>query len=228
MRHPPLQEEFNLDGFDSDDGADQEVPEDTKEDSDYEQITSALLVPPPNAEIAELRKVSLCRYHSPFIFRIYLCSEWTQVLALCQKTLTAAHAKLVNTTKELKTLKAALPPKKCREVLSKSDSLNESIGQVAKMFALLYCLWVIDSLFPIEKNPCVDLFSVDCWASSVAKRNAVVTEIFTIAPKTLHKEIATYQFFGSVVHGPRYLRHCLYINNVELLTVLYHPESREI
>ena len=54
MRHPPPQEEFNLDRFDSDDGADQEVPEDTEEDSDYEQITSALLVPPPDAEIAEL------------------------------------------------------------------------------------------------------------------------------------------------------------------------------
>ena len=54
MRHPPPQEEFNLDGFDSDDGADQEVPEDTEEDSDYEQVTSALLVPPPDAEIAEL------------------------------------------------------------------------------------------------------------------------------------------------------------------------------
>ena len=47
---------------------------------------------------------------------------------MCQKMLTATHAKLVNTTKELKTLKAALPPKKCRAVLSKSDLLNESIG----------------------------------------------------------------------------------------------------
>ena len=228
MRHPPLQEEFNLDGFDSDDGADQEVPEDTEEDSDYEQITSALLVPPPNAEIAKLQKVSLRHYHSPFIFRIYLCSEQTQALALCQKTLTATHAKLVNTTKELKTLKAALPLKKCRAVLSKSDSLNESIGRVAKKFALLYHLWVIDSLFSIEKNPSVDLFSADRWASSVAKHNAVVTEIFMIAPKTLHKEIATYQFFGSVVRGPRYLCHFLCINNIELSTVLYCPESREI
>ena len=93
---------------------------------------------------------------------------------------------------------------------------------------MLYHLWVIDSLFPVEKNPSIDLFSVDCWASSVAKHNAVVTEIFTIAPKTLHKEIATYQFFGSVVCGLRYLHHFLCINNVELLTVLYHPESREI
>ena len=112
--------------------------------------------------------------------------------------------------------------------MSKSDSLNESIGRVAKKFALLYHLWVIDSLFPIEKNPGIDLFSADCWASSVAKRNAVVIEIFMITPKTLHKEIATYQFFGSVVRGPRYLRHFLCINNVELSTVLYRPESREI
>ena len=73
MCHPPPQEEFNLDGFDSDDGADQEVPEDTEEDSDYEQVTSALLVPPPDAEIAELRKVNLHCYHSPLSF-IFTCA----------------------------------------------------------------------------------------------------------------------------------------------------------
>ena len=68
MHHPPPQEEFNLDGFNPDDGANQEVLEDTEEDSNYEQVTSALLVPPPDAEIAELRKVSLCCCCSPFIF----------------------------------------------------------------------------------------------------------------------------------------------------------------
>ncbi|KAG9310683.1 hypothetical protein JVU11DRAFT_9278 [Chiua virens] len=152
MRHstPQHQEEgFNLDGSDLDsNGSAREIQED-EEDSDLEQVMSALRVPGPGAEMAELRKA----------------------LALCQRTLTAIQA-----------LKAALPPNKCKAILNKSDSLNETTGRVAKKFALLYRLWVIEGLFPITSNSDVDLFSAGRRASPDAKRDAVIAELFMITP----------------------------------------------
>ena len=113
-------------------------------------------------------------------------------------------ARLENTMKELQIFKAALPLKKCKAVLSKSKLLSDSISWVAKKFALLCYLWIIDSLFPILDNPNVDLFNVGHWASSESKHNAIVTELFMIMPKTLHKQMPTYKSFSSVVCGLSY------------------------
>ncbi|KIK75891.1 hypothetical protein PAXRUDRAFT_171355 [Paxillus rubicundulus Ve08.2h10] len=126
------------------------------------------------------------------------CSQLIQALSLVQRALTKTDADLHRVKKELVTLTTALPLKKRKGILNKSDSLNESIGRVAKKFAMLYHLWVIDGLFPIVNNTGVDLSSTTCWASPEAKHNAVITELFTITPQVLTKEIHAYKAFSSV------------------------------
>ena len=133
-----------------------------------------------------------------------------QALAHCQKMLMETHAKLTITTKELHTLNAALPAKKCRNIIDKTDHLNENIGRFAKKFAMLHHLWVISGLFPIKNNPEVNLWSASLWESPVAKHDAVITELFMATPESLQKEIVKYKSFGSVVRGLSYLNHSLY------------------
>ena len=132
-----------------------------------------------------------------------------QALALCQKMLMETCAKLTITRKELRTLNAALPAKKCRNIKDKTDHLNENIGRFAKKFAMLHRLWVISGLFPIKNNPDVDLWSASCWESPAAKRDAIITELFMAAPESLQKEIVKYKSFGSAVRGLSHLNHSL-------------------
>ncbi|KIK78024.1 hypothetical protein PAXRUDRAFT_17111 [Paxillus rubicundulus Ve08.2h10] len=167
------EEMIDLDGSDLSDGSGQE---EDKEQRDQEQIMAIILPLPPDADIPALCKA----------------------LSLAQRALTKTDADLHRVKKELFTLTAALPPKKRKGILNKSHSLNESIGQVAKKFAMLYRLWVIDGLFPIVNNTGVDLSSMTCWASPEAKRNAVITKLFTIMPRVLTKEIHAYKAFSSV------------------------------
>ncbi|KIJ09893.1 hypothetical protein PAXINDRAFT_157791 [Paxillus involutus ATCC 200175] len=167
------EEMIDLDGSDLGDGSGQDEDE---EQRDQEQITAIIQPPPPDADIPTLRKA----------------------LSLAQRALTETDADLHRVKKELFALTAALPPKKRKGILNKSDSLNESIGQVAKKFTILYRLWVIDGLFPIVNNTGVDLSSTTRWASPEAKCNAVITELFTITPQVLTKEIHAYKAFSSV------------------------------
>ncbi|KIK79337.1 hypothetical protein PAXRUDRAFT_16380 [Paxillus rubicundulus Ve08.2h10] len=140
-----------------------------------------------------------------------------KALSLAQRALTETDADLCRVKKELFALTAALPPKKHKGILNKSDSLNESIGQVAKKFAMLYCLWVIDGLFLIVNNTGVDLSSTTRWASPEAKRNAVITELFTITPQVLTKEIHAYKAFSLVISPEGFLRSPVLINIIRLL-----------
>ncbi|KAN0073657.1 hypothetical protein V8E55_012134 [Tylopilus felleus] len=139
-----------------------------EEDSDAEQILSALHMPPADATIPELCKT----------------------LALCQKSLTETRAKLRITTKELQTLSAALPLKKRKGVMNRTGSLDENIGRVAKKFAILHRLWISKGFFPIEGslNPNIDLFSANRWDLSKNERDAVLTELFGIFTSTLNQE----------------------------------------
>ncbi|KAI9568407.1 hypothetical protein HD554DRAFT_2172510 [Boletus coccyginus] len=141
-----------------------------------ERITAILQQLPPDADIPTLRKA----------------------LLLAQQALTEINANLCQVKKELFTLMASLSSKKRKAVLDKLDSVNESVGRVAKKFSILYRLWVIHGLFPIENNPGIDLSATTCWASPEVKHNAIVTELFMIMPETLTKEIRTYKSFGSV------------------------------
>ncbi|KAG9310134.1 hypothetical protein JVU11DRAFT_9749 [Chiua virens] len=112
---------------------------------------------------------------------------------LRKKSLTEARAKLKLTTKELRTFHAALPPKKRRGIVNKSVSLDEDIGRVAKKFSMLH--------LPVGHrglNPDADLFDKKRWDSIDTKRDAVLTELFRIAPEHLYKEMVKYKPFGSV------------------------------
>ncbi|KAG6370486.1 hypothetical protein JVT61DRAFT_11972 [Boletus reticuloceps] len=173
MVHHPDQDEFSNESSGADPATDEE-----SEASDGEEILSALRVPAADIGIAELRKA----------------------LSLCQKALIETRGKLIVATKDLRTLDAALPAKKRKGILNKTGPLNDNIGRVAKKFAMLYRLWVIDGLFPIMnvENPDVDLRSTACWDSDEAKRSAVLTELFLVMPESLHKEMVKYKSFGSV------------------------------
>ncbi|KAF8435956.1 hypothetical protein L210DRAFT_3505949 [Boletus edulis BED1] len=173
MVHHPDQDESSNESS----GADPATNEDS-EASDGEEILSALHVPAADTDIAELWKA----------------------VSLCQKALTKTRGKLIVATKDLCTLDAALPAKKRKGILNKMGPLNDNIGHVAKKFAMLYCLWVIDGLFPIMNvnNPNVDLQSAACWDSDEAKRSAVLTELFLVMLESLHKEMVKYKSFGSV------------------------------
>lgn len=118
---------------------------------------------------------------------------------MAQRALSETDADLRRVKKELLALTAALPPKKRKGILNQSGSLNDSIGRLAKTFAILYRLWVIDGFFPVLDNPSTDLSSTTRWASPEAKRDAVITELFMIMPEILTKEIHAYKPFGSVV-----------------------------
>ncbi|KIK73408.1 hypothetical protein PAXRUDRAFT_20887 [Paxillus rubicundulus Ve08.2h10] len=117
---------------------------------------------------------------------------------LHKKTLAETHAELAITTRDLHTLNAALPAKKHRGVMDKTDNLNEDIGRIAKKFAILHRLWIISSLFLIKNNPDVNLRSASRWESPAAKHDAILTELFMAMPEPLHKEMAKYKSFSSV------------------------------
>lgn len=114
-----------------------------------------------------------------------------QALSLAQWALSETDADLHRVQKELFTLMASLPLKKRKGMLDKSDSVNESVSRAAKKFNMLYCLWVIQGLFPITNNPCVDLSTTAHWASPEARHDAIITELFMIMPEALSKEIHT-------------------------------------
>ncbi|KAF8435940.1 hypothetical protein L210DRAFT_3648178 [Boletus edulis BED1] len=172
VHHPDQDESCNESS-----GANPATDEDS-EASDGEEILSALRVPAADTDIAELWKA----------------------VSLCQKALTETRGKLIVATKDLCTLDAALPAKKRKGILNKMGPLNDNIGHVAKKFTMLYCLWVIDGLFPIMNvnNPNVDLQSAVRWDSDEAKRSAVLMELFLVMPESLHKEMVKYKLFGSV------------------------------
>lgn len=198
-----------------------------EEDSDAEQILSALHMPPADATIPELRKVSYATTVNRTQLLMYIHPFIWQTLALCQKSLTETHAKLRITTKELQILSAALPLKKCKSVMNRTGSLDENIGRVAKKFAILHRLWIPKVFFPIEGslNPNADLFSVNCWDLSKTERDAVLTELFGITPEPLHKEMVKYNSFSSVVCHQSH-SHSLCANHIK--SGHQHPKPREI
>lgn len=112
--------------------------------------------------------------------------------------------------------------------MAKTNPLDDDIGRVAKKFAMLHRLWVISGLFPITSNlnPNVDLLSAGRWNSPEAKRDAVLTELFRIAPQPLHKEMVKYKTFGSVVRDQSLFIRFLYANHIKL--VYQRPESGEV
>ncbi|KAF8835403.1 hypothetical protein BDN67DRAFT_1015590 [Paxillus ammoniavirescens] len=95
------EEMIDLDGSDLGDGSGQD-----EERRDQERITAIIQPLPPDADIPALRKA----------------------LSLAQRALTETDAELRRVKKELFALTAALPPKKRKGILNKSDSLNKSIG----------------------------------------------------------------------------------------------------
>ncbi|KAF8837801.1 hypothetical protein BDN67DRAFT_982973 [Paxillus ammoniavirescens] len=172
----PMQGRGEAATSDSDEHFVLEVEGSDEDDSDVEQITSVFRMPAADADIPELRKA----------------------LGLCQKTLVETRAELAIAMRDLCTLNAALLAKKCRNVMDKTDKLNEDIGRITKKFTILHRLWVISGLFPIKNNPNVDLWSASRWELPVAKRDAVLTELFMATPEPLHKEMAKYKSFSSV------------------------------
>ena len=151
------------------------------------------------------------------------------MLSLCQKALTNTRSKLGAAKKDVRTLSAALLPKKRQGIMNKTEPLKEDIGHVAKKFAMLYCLWVIDGLFPVKNvnNPDVDLWSPACWDSNEAKCNAVLTKLFMIMPQSLHKEMLKYKSFSSAVCDLSHFN-CPPCANCIKLLVHFRAESGEI
>ncbi|KAF9231016.1 hypothetical protein BU15DRAFT_82921 [Melanogaster broomeanus] len=73
---------------------------------------------------------------------------------------------------------------------------EEEIRTLGRKYSAVYCLWINGEIFPLRKNPQIDLFSSERWLSPLSMEDGVKTEIYSHVPKKMHKLMA-YKDFGA-------------------------------
>jgi len=67
---------------------------------------------------------------------------------------------------------------------------EEGIRVYGRKYSAMHCLWIPTQIFPLCKNPEIDLYSAECWLSPLAIKDGVKTELFKFISKQDHALMA--------------------------------------
>ena len=75
---------------------------------------------------------------------------------------------------------------------------EETIRTYGRKYSATYCLWIPSGIFPLRKNPEIDLHSAERWLSPLSIEDGVKTELFEFLQKQDHS-LMTHEGFGDAV-----------------------------
>ncbi|KAI5983587.1 hypothetical protein EDD15DRAFT_2361155 [Pisolithus albus] len=83
---------------------------------------------------------------------------------------------------------------------------EEAIRTHGRKYSATHCLWINTEIFPLRKNPEINLFAAERWVSPLAIEDGVKTELFKYIPKEDQSLMAHKDFGEAFSHGVQSLR----------------------
>ncbi|KIK18211.1 hypothetical protein PISMIDRAFT_14520 [Pisolithus microcarpus 441] len=91
---------------------------------------------------------------------------------------------------------------------------EEAIRTHGRKYSAMHCLWINTEIFPLHKNPEINLVAAERWVSPLAIEDSVKTELFKYIPKEDQTLMAHKDFGEAFSHGVQSL-HSEMVSNIK-------------